>query len=125
MAEEPTAPFGATLAHESYIVREGKKRGAERDVRDEARHDRFYTVLRVHGGDAVLTENWHTDQVLGHVREKFAGFTFAMRTLEAWGAEVESDRRAWYVAGGRVWAFDLEPAPGPKERLPGAVPGRT
>ena len=33
---------------ESYIVTEGKKRGATRDVRTEAAYDRYYTVLRVH-----------------------------------------------------------------------------
>jgi len=120
---DKTAPFGATLAHESYIVFEGKKRGSNRDVRPEARHDRFYTILGVHGGDATLTDNWHTNEVLSHVRQKFGGYTFSMRTLEAWGAEVESDQRAWYVAGGRVWAFDLEPAAGPKDRLPGAADG--
>src|SRR5208282_1534501 len=46
---------------ESYIVTEGKKRGSTRDVRPEAAFDRFYTVLRVHPGDAILTDNWHTN----------------------------------------------------------------
>ena len=50
------------MAEDSYIVNEGKKRGSTRDVRAEAVHDRFYTVLRVHGGDAILTENWHTSK---------------------------------------------------------------
>ena len=56
------------IAQESYIVNEGKKRGSTRDVRPEAVHDRYYTVLRVHAGDAVLTDNWHTNEVLGHTR---------------------------------------------------------
>src|SRR5919108_245972 len=51
----------------------GKKRGATRDVRPEAAHDRFYTVLRVHPGDAVLTDNWHTNEVLAHTRSNFEG----------------------------------------------------
>ena len=63
---------------ESYIVTEGKKRGATRDVRTEAAYDRFYTVLRVHPGDAILTDNWHTNQVLDHARNNFEGVTFAM-----------------------------------------------
>ncbi|MGA7302292.1 MAG: hypothetical protein WBX10_18390, partial [Candidatus Sulfotelmatobacter sp.] len=48
---------------ESYIVTEGKKRGATRDVRTEAAYDRYFTVLRVHPGDAILTDNWHTNEV--------------------------------------------------------------
>ena len=112
------------MTQESYIVNEGKKRGSTREVRAEAAHDRFYTVLRVHAGDAILTDNWHTTEVLDHIRDKFAGYTFAMRTLEAWGALVESDRRATYTAGGRVWVFDLEPSAGEKKRLPGAGSGK-
>jgi len=106
------------VAQESYIVSEGKKRGSTRDVRPEALHDRFYTVLRVHGGDAILTDNWHTTEVLGHTRSNFEGYTFAMRTLEAWGAMIESDQRGYYTAGGRLWVLDLEPAEGKKKRIP-------
>ena len=54
----PPAPAPAPAApepQESYIVSEGKKRGAARDVRPEAAFDRYYTVLRVHAGDAILT----------------------------------------------------------------------
>ena len=92
---EPNTP-------ESYIVNEGKKRGSTREVRPEALHDRFYTVLRVHPGDAILTNNWHTTEVFDHARNNFEGYTFAMRTLEAWGAMIENDRRApgvLYVVG--------------------------
>ena len=106
------------VAQESYIVSEGKKRGSTRDVRAEAVHDRFFTVLRVHAGDAILTDNWHTSEVLSHARANFEGYTFQMRTLEAWGATIESDTRAYYTAGGRVWMLDLEPAAGKKKRLP-------
>jgi hypothetical protein len=102
--------------HETYIVAEGKKRGATRDVRPEAAHNKFYTVTRVHGGDAILTDNWHTNEVLDHTRKNFEGYTFEMRTLEAWGATVENDRRAYYTAGGRIWVLDLEPATGKKKR---------
>jgi hypothetical protein len=105
-------------APESYIVNEGKKRGSTRDVRPDALYDRFYTVLRVHPGDAILTDNWHTNEVFEHARNNFQGYTFAMRTLEAWGATVESDRRAYYTAGGRVWVLDLEPSATKKKRLP-------
>ena len=104
---------------ESYIVSEGKKRGSTRDVRPEAAYDRYYTVLRVHGGDALLTDNWHTNEVLAHTRNNFEGYTFAMRTLEAWGAVVENDSRAYYTAGGRVWVMDLERCEGKKPRLAG------
>jgi hypothetical protein len=104
---------------ESYIVTEGKKRGSTRDVRPEAVHDRYYTVLHVHAGDAILTDNWHTSEVLNHVRDNFEGYTFAMRTLEAWGAVVESDDHAHYIAGGRVWVLDLELSAGKRKRLPG------
>jgi hypothetical protein len=109
---------------ESYIVSEGKKRGSTRDVRAEAAYDRFYTVLRVHGGDAILTDNWHTNEVLSHARNNFEGVTFAMRTLEAWGAMIENDHRAYYTAGGRIWIMDLEPAKEKKARLPGTGPAK-
>jgi hypothetical protein len=116
---DTTNPPAAVVAQESYIVTEGKKRGAQREVRPEAVHDRFYTILRVHAGDALLTDNWHTSQILAHVRANFEGHTLAMRTLEAWGAMVESDRRAYFTAGGRLWEFDLEPSAGEKKRLLG------
>ena len=106
----------AAAPQESYIVVEGKKRGASRDVRPEAVHDRYYTVLRVHPGDALLTDNWHTTEVLNNARENFEGYTFAMRTLEASGAMIASDTRAYYTAGGRVWILDLEPTAAQKPR---------
>ena len=71
-------------------------------------------------GDAVLTDNWHTREVYEHVRNNFEGHTFVMRTLEAWGAMIENDQRAYYTAGGRVWVLDLLPSEGKKQRLPGA-----
>jgi hypothetical protein len=120
MAETPTTtPQPATEINpqESYIVAEGKKRGSTRDVRPEAAHDRYYTVLKVHAGDAILNDNWHTNEVLAHTKANFEGYTFAMRTLEAWGAIVESDSRAFYTAGGRVWVLDLEPSAGKKKRI--------
>jgi hypothetical protein len=120
MAETPTTtpqPADAPLAQESYIVAEGKKRGSTRDVRPEAAYDRYYTVLKVHAGDAILNDNWHTNEVLSHTKANFEGYTFAMRTLEAWGAVVETDSRAYYTAGGRVWVLDLEPSEGKKKRI--------
>jgi len=102
---------------ESYSVVEGKKRGSTRDVRPEAVIDRFYTVTRVHAGDAIVTDNWHTNEVLDHTRKNDEGYTFEMRTLEAWGAMVENDRRAYDTAGGRVWVLDLEPSAGKKKRI--------
>ena len=124
MSDHLNRPAATPEAQESYIVSEGKKRGATRDVRPEAAHDRYYTVLRVHAGDALLTDNWHTNEVLDHTRNNFEGYTFAMRTLEAWGAMIESDTRAYYTAGGRVWVLDLEPSAGKKKRLPGAGTGK-
>jgi hypothetical protein len=102
---------------ESYIVTEGKKRGSTRDVRPEAVYDKYYTVVKVHAGDAILNDNWHTNEVLSHTKANFEGYTFAMRTLEAWGASVESDSRAYYTAGGRIWVLDLEPSAGKKKRV--------
>jgi len=104
---------------ESYIVAEGKKRGATRDVRPEAAYDKYYTVVKVRG-DAILNDNWHTNEVLSHTKANFEGYTFAMRTLEAWGAMIESDRRAYYTAGGRVWVLDLEPSATKKKRIAAA-----
>ncbi len=124
MTTKPTTPIPAPDAQESYIVSEGKKRGATRDVRAEAAYDRYYTVLRVHAGEAILTDNWHTNEVLSHARNNFEGRTFAMRTLEAWGATVENDQRAYYTAGGRVWVMDLGPCAGKKPRLPGTGAGK-
>src|SRR6202140_1148268 len=119
MSEQTIRPPAAPEAQESYIVSEGKKRGSTREVRPEAAFDRYYTVLRVHPGDAILTDNWHTNEVLTHARHNFEGVTFAMRTLEAWGAMIENDHRAYYTAGGRIWMMDLEPSEGKKKRLPG------
>lgn len=93
-------------------------------MRAEAAFDRFYTVLRVHGGDAILTDNWHTNEVLNHARGNFEGYTFAMRTLEAWGAMIENDHRAYYTAGGRIWVMDIEPCAAKKPRLPGTGPAK-
>ena len=104
---------------ELYAVSEGKKHGATREVRPESAWDKYYTVLKVSGGDAVLNDNWHTNEVFGHVRNNFEGITFAQRTLEAWGAVVQSERLAYYIAGGRVWVLDLEPSAGKKPRIPG------
>ena len=120
MADTGTQTPPAAPAQESYIVAEGKKSGSTRDVRADAVHDRFYTVLRVHAGDALLTDNWHTSEVFQHAKRNFEGYTFTMRTLEAWGAKIENDRRGYYIAGGRVWVLDLEPAAGKKPRLAGA-----
>lgn len=113
----------AASGQESYVVAEGKKRGATREVRNEAAFDRYYTVMKVHGGDAILTDNWHTNEVFGHLRNNFEGVTFAMRTLEAWGAVIENDQCAYYTAGGRVWVLDLQPCEGKKPRLPGTGKG--
>jgi hypothetical protein len=124
MNDKTTASPAAPEAQETYIVSEGKKIGSMRDVRPEAAFDRYYTVLRVHAGDAILTDNWHTNQVLDHLRNNFEGYTFAMRTLEAWGAMIEDDHRAYYTAGGRVWVLDLEPSSGKKKRLPAAETGK-
>jgi len=114
MSSDVKLPASAAQAQETYIVTEGKKRGSSRDVRPEAAFDRFYTVVRVHPGDAILTDNWHTNEVLNHARKNFEGITFAMRTLEAYGAMIENDHRAYYTAGGRVWILDLEPSAGKK-----------
>jgi hypothetical protein len=106
---------------ESYIVAEGKKRGSTREVRLEAVPDKYYKVLRVHPGDAILTDNWHTNEVWSHARKNFEGYTFGMRTLEAWGATIESDDRAYYTAGGRLWVLDLQPSEGKKKRPSGTA----
>jgi hypothetical protein len=119
MSTQPNAPATSAEAQESYVVSEGKKRGSTREVRPEAAFDKYYTVLRVHPGDAILTDNWHTNEVLSHAKNNFEGYTFVMRTLEAWGVIIENDRRGYYTAGGRVWVLDLEPATGKKPRLPG------
>jgi hypothetical protein len=124
MSSNATNPSVAPKEQESFIVSEGKKRGSTRDVRPEAAHDRYYKVVRVHEGDAILTDNWHTNEVLGHARKNFEGYTFAMRTLEAWGAMIENDRRAYYTAGGRVWVLDLEPSAGKNKPLPGTGAGK-
>jgi hypothetical protein len=119
----PNIPATPAAEQESYIVSEGKKRGSTRDVRPEAAFDKHFTVLRVHAGDAILTDNWHTSEVLSHAKANFEGVTFVMRTLEAWGVVIENDRRGYYTAGGRVWVLDLEPCAGKKPRLPG-TPGK-
>src|SRR5258708_34234824 len=109
MSTKATPTPGAPEAQESYIVNEGKKRGSTREVRPEAAFDRYYTVLRVHAGDAILTDNWHTNEVRDHLRNSFEGYTFAMRTLAAWGAMMETDQRPYSTAGGRDSARDRQP----------------
>jgi hypothetical protein len=111
-ANTPNPP--APAAEQSYVVNEGKKRGSTRDVRSEAAYDKYYTVVRVHGGDAILNDNWHTNEVFSHTRKNFEGHTFAERTLEAWGAMIQNGKRAYYTAGGRVWVLELEPSDGKK-----------
>ena len=110
------APDGQGGEQDSYIVSEGKKRGSTREVRPEAAYDRYYAVVKVHAGDAIVTDNWHTNEVLSHAKRNFEGSTLAFRTLEAWGVSVESDDRGYYVAGGRVWVLDLKPSEGKKKR---------
>ena len=117
-AQPENPPAAGAVKQESYVVSEGKKRGSTRDVRPDAAYDKFFTVLRVHPGDALLNDNWHTNEVFQHAKDNFQGYTFAMRTLEAWGAMIENDHRAYYTAGGRVWVLDLEPAAEKKKRLP-------
>lgn len=124
MSTNSTTPPAAPETQESYVVSEGKKGGSTREVRPEAAHDRYYKVLRVHAGDAILTDNWHTNEVFSHTRKNFEGYTFAMRTLEAWGAMIENDRRAYYTAGGRVWVLDLEPSASNEKPLPGTGLGK-
>ena len=124
MSTNSVIPPDAPETQESYVVSEGKKGGSTREVRPAAAHDRYYKVLRVHAGDAILTDNWHTNEVFSHTRTNFEGYTFAMRTLEAWGAMVENDRRAYYLAGGRVWVLDLEPSAGKSKPAPGAGAGK-
>jgi hypothetical protein len=119
MSTNVTNPNLTGEVQELYAVSEGKKHGATREVRPESAFDKYYTVTRVHPGDAVLNENWHTNEVFSHARNNFEGYTFAMRTLEAWGAVIQNDHRAYYIAGGRIWMLDLEPAAGKKPRLPG------
>ena len=124
MSTDTNIPVASPGTQELYVVSEGKKRGSTREVRPESAFDRYVTVTRVHGGDAILTNNWHTNEVFDHVRNNFEGFTFVIRTLEAWGAIVESEHRAFYTAGGRIWVLDLEPADGKKARLPGTGAGK-
>jgi hypothetical protein len=116
-AQPANPPAAGAAEQDSYIVSEGKKRGSTREVRPEAAYDRYYTVLKVHGGDAIVTDNWHTNEVLSHAKKNFEGTTLAFRTLEAWGVTVESDDRGYYVAGGRVWVLDLQPSEGKKKRI--------
>ena len=119
MSVNPPNLAPGTEVQDLYVVSEGKKRGATREVRPEAAYDKYYTVTRVHPGDAILSDNWHTNEVYGHAKNNFEGYTFALRTLEAWGAVYQNDHRAYYIAGGRIWVLDLEPSATKKPRLPG------
>jgi hypothetical protein len=117
---EGTLPVDAVI-EESYIVSEGKKRGSTREVHAASAYDQYVKVLRVRADDSLLTDNWHTNEVHSHAKANFEGHTFAVRTLEAWGAVVESDDRASYTAGGRVWILDLGPGEAKKPKpAPGA-----
>ena len=105
-----TVPEVEPEGQESYIVSEGKKRGSTRDVRPDAAYDRYYTVLRVHPGDAILTDNWHTNEVLSHARATTSRGHLCDAHARGVGSDVENDHRAYYTAGGRIWVMDLEPA---------------
>ena len=124
MSTNPPNVAPGEAVQDLYVVSEGKKRGATREVRAESAFDKYYTVTRVHPGDAILNDNWHTNEVYSHAKNNFEGYTFAMRTLEAWGAVVQNEHRAYYIAGGRVWVLDLEPSEGKKPRLPGTGGGK-
>jgi hypothetical protein len=124
MSTNPPNIAPGTEVQDLYVVSEGKKRGSTREVRPEAAFDKYYTVTRVHPGDAILNDNWHTNEVFNHAKNNFEGYTFVLRTLEAWGAVFQNDRRAYYTAGGRVWVLDLEPSAGKKARLPGTGGGK-
>ena len=119
MSTNPPNVAPGEAVQDLYVVSEGKKRGATREVRAESAFDKYYTVTRVHPGDAILSDNWHTNEVYSHAKNNFEGITFAHRTLEAWGAIVQNDHLAYYIAGGRVWVLEIEPAAGKKPRLPG------
>ena len=69
MSTDTNLPTAAAEAQESYVVTEGKKRGSTREVRTDAAYDRWYTVLRVHAGDAILTDNWHTRSAKPRARQ--------------------------------------------------------
>lgn len=112
----PTTPADAVQLEESYVVTEGKKRGSTREVQSTSPYDEYCKVLRVRADDSILTDNWHTSEVHSHAKANFEGYTFAKRTLEAWGAVIESADRAYYTAGGRVWILDLEPADAKKPK---------
>ncbi len=115
MADATTSPDDGS-AEESYVVAEGKKRGSTREVPAASAYNEFCKVLRVRADDSILTDNWHTNEVHGHTKANFEGYTFAIRTLEAWGAVIESADRAYYTAGGRVWILDIEPAEAKKPK---------
>jgi len=61
MNTNATPPPAAPEEQESYVVSEGKKQSATREVRPEAAFDRYYTVVRVHAGDAIVTNNLNTN----------------------------------------------------------------
>jgi hypothetical protein len=124
MSANPPNIAPGTEVQDLYVVSEGKKRGSTREVRPEAAFDKYFTVTRVHAGDAILSDNWHTNEVFNHAKNNFEGYTFAMRTLEAWGAVVQNEHRAYYTAGGRVWVLDLAASEGKKARLPGTGGGK-
>ncbi len=126
MNTKATYPVRLPLPRRRKAISSAKARSAARRARCGTKRRSTATTpsLRVHAGDAILTDNWHTNEVLDHARNNFEGYTFAMRTLEAWGAMFENDHRAYYTAGGRVWVMDLEPCEGKKQRLPGYGTGK-
>jgi len=106
------------IVQESYIVNEGKKRGSTRDVRPEAAHDGFTRSSACTPATRFSSTTGIPTKSFSPCEGNFEGYTFAMRTLEAWGAMIEIDRRAYYTAGGRIWVLDIEPAAGKKPRIP-------
>ena len=96
---------------------EGKKRGSTRDVRPRPRTiGSSPCCASIPVMPSSTTTGTHA-KCSSTPRTTSKGYTFAMRTLEAWGATIENDTRAYYTAGGRVWVLDLEPAAGKKKRL--------
>src|SRR5579863_2926122 len=55
MSTNPPNVAPGEAVQDLYVVSEGKKRGATREVRAESPFDKYYTVTRVHPGDAILS----------------------------------------------------------------------
>ena len=64
MSSNATNPPVLPERRKAILSAKARSAGQRATCGPKRRYDRYYRVLRVHAGDAILTDNWHTNEVL-------------------------------------------------------------